>query len=310
MTMLKINTSTSPVSLKEMSTAEQDYVTYVILNKFASSNTGVGTVSINPASTVGLTSIGSATDTYRNFAVGAHPIDNTVITTANTYTAYQNLGTATESLTRPVEYSSGIKEATETTVNTEIIATVAANLVANGIGSYAISTSAPSGGTWTTEFTLVNTIGPGNIANTYLWRKTAGASVPSTVRPLKINSTSPISLKEMSDAEIETLTDRLRNRIVTAGIGTYKFQATTPVGGTWVTQGTAFSDTRNTATNQNYSGNYTGDYTGSYRLFYAGFAGTLYTGTYRGYYAGAYTGMTVNSATESISSTYLWVRTA
>ena len=122
----------------------------------------------------------------------------------------------------------------------------------------------------------------------------------------------------MSDVEIESLTERMRNRIVATGLANYKLQSTTPSGGTWVTQGSVLTDTRNTLTNQNYSGNYTGTYSrsfsGSYRLFYAGFGGTLYTGNYTGFfsgtYTGTYTGATINVATESISSVYLWIRTA
>lgn len=298
---LKLN-ATTPVSLKEMSGTDYDYVTYIILNNFASSNTGVGTVSVNPASTTGLTSIGTFTDTYRNFAVGTHPIDNTVITTANTYTFYQDLQSASESLTRPVEYSSGVKEQNDTNLNADSIAVALANLVANGVGSYALSTSSPAGGTWTSQYTIVDTINPTTTSNTYLWRKTAGTSTPTSPRPVKINATSPLSLKEMSDSEIQSLTNRLRNRIVATGVGNYKVQTSAPVGGTWVTQGSAFSDTRNQATNQNYSGNYTGTYT----LYYAGFIGGNFTGTY----TGTYTGMTVNTATESVSTVSLWLRTA
>ena len=122
------------------------------------------------------------------------------------------------------------------------------------------------------------------------------------------------------------MTDRLRNRIVSTGVGKYAVQQSAPVGGTWITQGSSFSDTRNTLTNENYSGNYTGSYagnytgsySGSYRLFYAGFAGTLYTGTYSGTYTGnysgtytgTYTGATVNNAVETVSTVSLWMRTA
>ncbi len=307
---LKINTSTSPVSLKEASGTDYDYAVNVILNNFASSNTGVGTVSINPVSTTGLTSIGTFTDTYRNFAVGTHPAANT-ITTANTYTAYQDLQSATESITRPVEISSStLKEQTDTNLNADIIATAIANLVANGVGSYALAGSAPSGGTWTSQYTIIDTVNPTTTNTAYLWRKTAAASSPSALRPLKITASSPISLREMSDSEIEALTNRLRNRIVATGLANYKLQSTSPVGGTWVTQGTVFSDTRNTLTDQNYTGAYSGTYSGSYRLFYAGFGGTLFTGNYTGFYSGTYTGATINVATESISSVYLWVRTA
>lgn len=321
--ILKINTSTNPVSLKEMSSSEYNYTTYIILNKFAASDTGVATVSVNPAVTTGLTSIGSFVDTYRNFAVGTHPVANT-ITTANTYTFYQDLRTASESLTRPLEYTAGVKEENDTNLNADVISVALANLVSNGVGCYALTSSSPVGGTWTSKATIVDTVNPTTTNTTYLWRKTAHASVPSTVRPLKINATTPPSLKEMSDVEIETLTDRLRNRIVTTGVGKYAVQQSAPVGGTWITQGSSFSDTRNTLTNESYSGSYSGTYTGnytgsysrsfsgtysrafsgsysgSYRVFYAGFGGPLYTGSYTGSYTGNFTG----SYTGNFSGTY------
>lgn len=300
---LKINVSTTPVSLKEMSGTDYNFTTEVILLNFASSDTGVGTVSVNPANTTGLTSIGTFTDTYRNFAVGTHPVANT-ITTANTYTFYQDLQSASESLTIPVEFSSGsVRQQNTASLNADSINTALANLVANGIGSYALTTSAPAGGTWTSKYTIVDTVNPTTSANTYLWRKTAGASTPSTVRPVKLDTTtSPSSLKEMSNTEIESLTARLRNQIVTTGVGKYSVQQSAPVGGTWVSQGTAFSDTRNSVSNVNYSGNYSGTYT----LFYAGFVGGNFTGTYTGTYAGA----TVNATTESVSTVSLWLRIA
>lgn len=340
-TLLKINTTTNPVSLKEMSSSEYNYVTYVILNQFAASDTGVGTLSVNPGVTTGLTSVGTFTDTYRNFAVGTHPVANT-ITTANTYTFYQDLQSASESLTRPLEYISGVKEQNDTNLNADVINIALANLVSNGVGCYALTASSPVGGTWTSKATIIDTVNPTTTNTTYLWRKTAHASVPSTVRPLKINGTSPASLKEMTDAEIESLTNRLRNQIVSTGVGKYAVQQSAPVGGTWITQGSSFSDTRNTLTNENYAGTYTGNYagnytgsysrafsgsySGSYRLFYAGFAGTLYTGSYTGNYtgtfsgtytgnysgnySGTYTGATVNNSIETISTVSLWMRTA
>ena len=78
---LKIN-ATSPVSLKQMSGTDYDYTTYQILNTFAASDTGVGTLSVNPASTTGLTSVGTFTDTYYDVgAPGTHPVGTTVTST-------------------------------------------------------------------------------------------------------------------------------------------------------------------------------------------------------------------------------------
>lgn len=309
---LKIDTSTTPVSFKEMSDADYDYITHTILTQFAASNTGVGTVSSNSSFTL----IGTFTDTYRPYTVGQHPI-GTDITTV-TYNFYQDLGSASETLTRPVHYTAGANtfEQDDTTLNTTVISNALANLVNSGVGSYSLSPTTPVGGTWVAERTIQNTTAAANNV-TYLWRKTA-ATAPSTVRPLKVNSTSPISVKEMSDAEIQTLTERLRNQIVTTGIGKYAVQSSAPAGGTWVTRGSAFSDTRNTTSTQSYTGTYagtySGNYTGSYTLFYAGSVGGFFSGTYTGFYTGNYTGsysgLTLDANTETVSTVSLWVRTA
>jgi len=333
---LKIN-ATSPVSLKQMSGTDYDYTTYQILNTFAASDTGVGTVSVNPASTTGLTSVGTFTDTYYNVgAPGTHPVGTTV--TSTTYTFYQDLQSASEaSLVRPLEYSSGIKEQIDGSLNADAITVATANLIANGQGSYALTPSSPTGGTWVAKATISNFRYTGTSDVTYLWRKTAPATVPAALRPLKINATSPVSVKEMSDAEIQTLTACFRNQIVSTGIGKYAVQSTAPVsGGTWVTQGAAFSDTRNTISAIGYTGAYSGGYTGaysgtytttftgsytgsftgsysgayagSYRTSYVGFAGPLYTGYYTGFYSGTYSrafvGGYVGSFTGSYSGTY------
>jgi hypothetical protein len=279
---LKIDTTTSPKSLKFMSGTDYDYTTYQILNTFAATDTGVGTVSVNPASTTGLTSIGTFADTYYNVGVpGDHPV-GTTLTTSN-FAFYQDLQTATETLTIPIEYNSGIKEQVDANLNADSIAVALANLVANGVGSYALATASPIGGTWTSKATIYNYTYTGASNVTYLWRKTAGASTPTALRPLKIDTTSsPKSLKEMSDAEIQALTSRFRNRIVASGLGKYALQTSAPVtGGTWVTQGAAFSDTRNTESSVNYTGNYSGSFTGSYTGSY----NASFTGSFTGYYA-------------------------
>jgi len=302
---LKIDTSTSPISFKEMNDADYDYLTHIVLSQFAASNTGVGTVSSNSNFTL----IGTFSDTYRPYTVGQHPV-GTDITTV-TYNFYQDYGTATENLVRPVHYSAGANtfEQDDSTLNTTSISNALANLVNSGVGSYSLSPTSPVGGTWVAERTIQNTTSAANNV-TYIWRKTA-ATAPSTVRPLKVNTTSPISVKEMSDAEIQTLTERLRNQIVATGIGKYAVQSTAPVsGGTWVTRGSAFSDTRETTSNTSYTGAYSGNYTGAYTRFFAGSIGGFFSGTYTGFYSGAYSGLTIDANTETVSSVSLWIRTA
>ena len=318
---------TADNNLQEMTSGEQDYIEHVLLGDFASADTGVGTVSVNPGSTTGLTLIGTFTDTRRTEAVGTHPAAGTT-TTVNTYNFYQDRQTASESISnRPVEYDgSSISEQTDATIDPLWIDSTQDNLVGAGLGSYVLQPSAPSGGTWTEKGTLTNTIIGGSSNTTKLWRKTVATSVPTTVRPLKLASSNVI--QEMSDTEIKQFTPRLRNKIK-AGIGQYQLATSAPgSGGTWAAAGSAFSDTRRQVTNQSYSGSYTGTYSqnfaGSYTGYYAryqaytgqylgNFAGT-YTGYYTGYfsgtYTGSYTGATVQSATENASTLTLWVRTA
>jgi hypothetical protein len=340
-----------------------------------SSDTDIGSIQVNPSSTTGLTLIGSYVDTYIPSTPGSHPVGTSPTTT--TYNFYQNQGSASESLTRPVEYSSGIKEQTDTNLNASIISRALANLVSSGIGSYQLNPTSPAGGTWVSKSTLTNYLDNTTSNVTYLWRKTNVASPPSTVRPIKILSGSPITLKEMSDAEIQSLTKRLQNQLVSTGIGKCLVQSSAPVtGGTWVSVGSQFLDTTRTTSDVAYTGYYTGpytgyytgpytgyytgptysgpytgfyiggtysgNYTGYYTIYYSGrpggstphtytgyYTGTYsgnytgyYTGTYTGYYSGTYTGYysgtytgyytgtTLNNDSSTISSVYLWVRTA
>lgn len=365
-TQLKINLATSPVSIKEMSGTELDYSVNKILTAFIANDTDIGSIQVNPANTTGLTLIGSFTDTYIPSTPGTHPIGTTP--TSTTYNFYQNQGSAAESLVRPVEYSSGIQEQTDTSLNGAIIARSLANLVSAGIGSYQLNPTAPVGGTWVSKATITNNLDNTTSNVTYLWKKTAEASTPSVVLPLKINTaTTPKSLIEMSDAEIQTLANRVKNQLVSTGIGTCKVQSAAPVtGGTWVTEGSQFLDTTRTTSNIAYSGAYTGtytgvytgyysgtysgpytgfysgtysgNYTGAYTIYYAGRAGGTtnhtytgfytgaytgyytgyytgtyagnYSGSYTGYYTGYYTGTTLNNDSSTVSSVYLWVRTA
>lgn len=309
--------------LQTMTDAEMDYAVDVILKDFAATNTGLGTVNIDGVTG---TSIGTFTDTSRSGAVGDHPVADSP-TTVTTYTFKQDITTAaTESLTRPVEYSTtGVRQQNDTQLNDSIINRALTNLTSSGIGSYVLQPSAPVG-TWTSIGTITNSvIGATNTST--LWRKTGGTA-PTTVRPLKYQTSPTKSVKQMTDAEIQTLTNRLRNRIIATGRGTYRLQTTAPTPGTWTTVGAAFSDTRNTLATPSYVGSYTGNFTGtytgnfagtyvpaftgtyvatfvgnftgSYQRFFAGFSGGFFSGTYQGFfssfYAGTYQGIAGNFA--------------
>lgn len=324
-------------NLKEMTVGEQDYISHVILTDFASSDTGIGTVQINPADTTGLTIIGSFIDTKRTEAVGTHPASGST-TTVSTYTFYQDRQTATESITaRPVEWTgSDIKEQTDAVVDPLWINSTQDKLAAFGIGSYKLQPSAP-GGTWANKGTITNTDVGGASNSSTLWRNTSG-SAPTTVRPIKYTTG---VLQEMTDAEIEQWTPRFRNK-VKDGIGQYVLATSAPGSGSWTAAGSAFFDTRKQMSSVNYSGDYSGTYTGTYAgnytgtytgtyannfaLFYNGRAGNWYTGyfsgnysgTYTGYYTGSYTGtytgtyagQTIQSSNENVTNMTLWVRTA
>ena len=343
---LKIRSSGATFQgLQAMTDAEMDYAIDVILKNFAATNTGLGTVNIDGATG---TSIGIFTDTSRSGAVGDHPVTDSPTTVA-TYTFKQDITTAaTESLTRPVEYSStGVRQQNDTQLNDSIINRALTNLTSSGIGSYVLQPSAPVG-TWTSIGSITNSVIGGSNTST-LWRKTGGTA-PTTVWPLKYQTSPTKSVKQMTDAEIQSLTNRLRNRIIATGRGTYRLQGSAPTPGTWTTVGAAFDDTRNALASQNYTGNYTGayagaysgNYTGSYTrfrsqafagayaAFFAGFtpgyftgfytgfftgfyAGTytgFYTGFYSGTYTGTYAGQTIQASASTISTVSLWVRTA
>ena len=282
--------------LQTMTTVEQDYSIDVILKDFASSQTGVGTVNVNGVSG---TSIGTFIDTTRPFSVGDHPVGTDI--TSTTYDFKQDLGSASEtSLLRPLEFSTGgVRAQNDTQLNSDIIANALTNLVNTGIGSYVLQPSSPIG-TWTSIATITNTTSAGS-GTTTLWRKTGGTA-PTNVRPLRLDGT---AIRQMTDANIQTLTSRLRNRIVATGIGRYSLQDSAPVsGGTWVTAGSAFIDTRNQRGDQTYTGNYTGNYSGTYTGNYASaFAGS-YSGTYTSPFTGSYSGTYTGNYTTTYSGTY------
>lgn len=314
---IKVDTTTTPDSVKQMTTAEQDYAVHKILQNFVASDTGVGTLSINPGSSVGLTSIGVFSDTYTD-PVGTHP--TTTVYTTN-YTFYQDLQSASESgLVRPLKVDTSttpdsLREQSDSDLNSTLVSRALANLTSQGIGSYYLGSTAPAGGTWVAKATILGSTDSSTSSAVYLWRKTASASTPSTVRPLKVDtSTTPDSLKEMTDAEIQTLTSRLRNQVVSTGVGKYQLSASAPVsGGTWVAVGSV-TDIRRDFSNiayasSPYSGNYTGNFTGGYIGSFTGNYTGNFTGNYSGptYYAGFAGAPTVNYAgtySRAFSGTY------
>ncbi|RAH15790.1 MAG: hypothetical protein CMB20_001275 [Methanobacteriota archaeon] len=326
--------------IQEMDSSDKDYIEHVILTDFNSLDSGVGTLAVNPASTSGLTLIGSFVDTKRPDAVGTHPV-GTSVTTVSTFNFYQDLQSASESITnaiRPValDDSANIQRMSDSEVNDDFIFSTQQNLYGSGVGSYKLQPSAPTDGTWVSKGTITDTKISGGTNTSQLWRKSAPASTPTTVRPLKFVVSSG-SLREMTDTEIKKFTPRLRNRIVANGIGTYKVQANAPTsGGTWVQMGDTFTDTRHQVANQSYTSSFSNTFTNTFTNTFAGFFSSTYnrfqaftgsfigsfsgsrtkfftgtfTGTFTGFFTGSFTGLTVQSSTENVSSAKLWVRVA
>lgn len=360
---LKLDTSTTPVSLKEMTDAEiTANIILPILQEFAGDEVGTGTLKVSTVGGTG-TLAGTWSDRTRIRAVGYHGSLAAASQYSTTkYSVYQNLSETNESaMVRPLcfkyayekigtttrtsttvtlnnttnitvgmdVYGTGIpantvvlgvtsnsieinNAATSTAVNTTIsfrralvsmsdddlytyiIGPALTNMVNQGLGSYYLSSNAPStpsGGTWTSKFSFTDTWRDGSSSKT-VWRLTGLSNIPSiSVRPITftekdVNVLGDEGLIEMSDFQIKSLVSRFKNSIVSTGIGQYTFDTLAPsTGGTWSTVGESITDYMNTIVEETYARNYTGFYTAYYRKTYFG----TYTGQYvQGSYAGSY----------------------
>jgi len=287
------------------SDAELDWSVKQILVQFATeSNSGDKTGDLNIDS-IG-TSVGSFEDTRRSAELLSHPYSGT---TSNTvYTFKQNVATVSESsiiapLTHGGASSPGDLSPQSNTEMDNSIFSLAFAKISNttlstaGTGTYYLGTSAPGTGTWIGQDQMIDSVtthaNDDDVRDIYkLWRRTDYGS-PTEVRPLKQIDA---NLREMSDADMVKLTLRLRNRIVSTGIGKYVFQASAPGAGTWINRGTALNRLPDITSTQ-YGGNYSAQYTGSFaRQFTRGFSAQFtraqysrgYTGTFQRNYAGQY----------------------
>lgn len=250
--------------------AELDYIVKLINTKYATeSGSGdfVGDLNIDSSGT----SVGTFVDNFATGELLSHPYTGSGSST--TYTFKQNVSTASEtSMVVPATHGGTsnpghIKEQTSTELNNTIAQLclddiAKANTTYAAAGTYYISINAPSiGGSWAAQDQFYDEVTNNNNDDdqkvTYkLWRKTSHATNPSQVKLLKQSTT---NLAEMSDTEIQTLVARLRNRIISTGIGKYKFQATAPATGTWVARGTA-TDRNPNITSVQYTGTYSAQY--------------------------------------------------
>lgn len=306
---LRIN-NTSPISLREMSDADIEYITYRVLYEFANTQSGTGTLNFDGIGT----NIGSFVDTSRPYNVGQHPVGTNINT--NTITFYQNrLSTTINPSARPVIWNgSSLQEISNSELNDVVLFNSGIKLTSGGIGSYYLSNVSPTGGSWIEIGSFIDSSAGGDEEYT-LFRKVNDTSPPPS-RPLKTVSG---GLREMIDIEIESLVDNFREYIRTTGVGFYALQSSAPTNGTYIISGSEITDTRNQIANISYTGtaSYTGtrDFTGT-RTFTAFFSGRVenytgtreFTGTRTFTGTASYVGTTVLSTKETISTRSLWVR--
>ena len=308
---LRVKASSTPISssnfqgLQEMTDSEiNQYLSYVITNKFATDTDGTGTAELNvdTANALTGTSIGTFTDTIRDDAIGDHPTDGA--TSSTTYYFKQVTAAASESITnRLVGYDSAIKEMTDGDLDTDILDKVIDDMVTETdytVGQYTLAASAPSGGTWTSRYTITDSAQGGN-TQIYLWQKTAPTtSADSDLSSLKVEGSSGI--KMMTAAEIEQMVPNFRNRIIDNNIGKYALQETAPGTGTWTQMGDTFNDTRQAVSGDAYAGSFAGTFAGDFTGEFVGtFADTFvgaktYTGGYTGAFSGEYAGNFVGTS--------------
>lgn len=309
MNPLKIKASATPITsanfqgLQAMSDAEvKNYIANKITVGFAgAAGNGSNTADINidTANALSGTAIGSFVDTDRNEATGTHPA--TGASTTVTYYAKQITATDNGTITnRMVGYDSAIKQLTDAQINTALdkVITSMVTEAEYTAGQYRLSGSAPSGGTWTSRYTITDVANGGNTTY-YIWQKTAATSSPNAeLVPLKTYSGN--NVRQMSDAEIQEMVPYFRNRIISTGIGTYKLQASTPSPGTWVNMGSG-SDTREQIGSENYTGTYGGTRTYSS----VGYGGTrTYSSSYLNTFSGTRTYSTTYGGTRTYSTSY------
>jgi hypothetical protein len=265
-----------------MSNSELDYAAEVILAKLGSSSQDVADIIFD--TDIG-DIIGTFTDRYANGAIGSHPANTTTV--SSTYTLYQNTSSASETnmiMPAKLDGASGIKPQNSTNLNDSII-TRALNKIASAnttygeAGTYYITSnlsnvaSTPVGsGTWKTVSTVydevTNDAADDSDKVTYeLHRRTSTSTSSSSLnRPMTIDITTPSHIKEMTDTQLEELAQRLRNRIISTGIGTYALQANAPGTGTWIARGALIDRVPNISQvpysrGQQYTRRFTGQYT-------------------------------------------------
>ncbi len=301
----------------ELTSAEiKNQVAGVITKHFADNTDGSGTAELNvvQGGSAGGDEIGTFTNRESDQTVGQHPVTQTTTDTVHRFN--QISATASESgQINPLRWTGeSVEQATDTELDTEVLdlcITAMCAEDANTVGQYKIETSSPSGGTWTSRYTIAETQVDGTDVNYYLWQKTAPTTDAGTNEDLLLKvDTDTGSVTEMTAANIQTLLPAFRNRIMAGGVGKYLLQTGAPSAtGTWVQMGATMTDQLKDVASVNYAGDYTGSYSGSYQRFFAGFLNANYTGSYSGTYTGYYAGNTIQSSSSTQETKQLFIRT-
>jgi hypothetical protein len=252
--------------IQMVSNTEFNIIADVVLEKFALSD-GPGSLVFNTAgANANFTLIGTFSDTYTANDVGGSDI--TVLTVD--YDIYQdrtiNYGTPSD---RPLtwDYSTNsIRKLTDSEFSDFADDIVEYMVTQEGPGCYRLSNTAPTGygGTWTQEATLTNFLDASTSNSpTGLWQKVDNGTT-LTHRPLK--AAADIALQLMTDGQVDSLAEKVRQRITATSIGYYALQGSAPGTGTWANVGTHVDSRRDTTPGVTYTGTltYSGDYTGNY----------------------------------------------
>jgi|688.fasta_scaffold08783_16 hypothetical protein len=266
--------------LQIINDSEFEAIAEVVLEKFASVD-GPGNIYNAQGANTAYVAIGDFTDTRYQGAIGTG--DVTLLST--TYTLYQDRTSNYGSVTNPPLHWNGtdIKIANNTELNDLADAIIQYMVIGDGPGGYVLTSAAPAGGTWVSIGSINNVQDTANTTVTTLFKKISGTTT-LTHSPLKHVSGGTIQI--MTQAEIEQLVEKVRERIITTQIGYYAFQLAAPTPGTWAEMGTIL-DTRPTISAQDYVGPiYTSDvnYTGIIPISYLGGSDVPYDTDYIGTY--------------------------
>ena len=234
--------------IQVMSAQDLDWVVNAVLYRFSSTETSPADILFSSEylgsgnRDIG-TSIGDFIDRY-----DARSVDS-----FHTYILKQNQQTVQESgIIYPAKWHlNSIRPQTSSDLDDTIIQRcldkIANSSNTPATGTYYISINTPAtilGGTWSQIQRIPDFSNryPDIISNDYkLWRCVTNnpGSQPYSI-PIRIDESNG-NIHEMNDSQINKFVDRLRNRIRSSGIGTYRLQANSPTTGSWIQRGSVIS---------------------------------------------------------------------